>query len=384
VTPDVAVVGGGIVGCATAAFLAAAGASVVLFEQTEIAAGASGRNSGVVQHPFDDVLVGLYRRSLGLYRDLAATMPDDFRLGEEPAGLLLIGRAAARDEAARIAKAWAATYPEARPDLVAGDALLSLEPSLAPDLVACRLDIGYPVVPGSATRAYAALAQRLGAKIVTGAATLATDSGSATGVDVDGRLVAAGSVVVAAGPWTPEVVSGREGPAGSAAWPPIGRSWGVVATVSLERAPGHALEEIDIDIEPDEGSGSVGDGQEGGFGFSLVTAAGSSSLGSTFLPEPPKPSDVLDRIRDRGARYVPAIATASITATRTCARPITRDGRPLIGPIPGIRNAFVAAGNGPWGISTGPGSARLVADLVLGRTETVPAPLDPGRFARDG
>ena len=115
---------------------------------------------------------------------------------------------------------------ETRPELVAGDELLSLEPSLAPDLVACRLDIGYPVVPGSATRAYAALARRLGAKIVTGAATLATDGGSATGVDVDGRQVAAGSVVVAAGPWTPEVVSGR-GSAGSVAWPPIGRSWGV-------------------------------------------------------------------------------------------------------------------------------------------------------------
>ena len=36
----------------------------------------------------DDVLVGLYRRSLGLYRDLAATMPDAFQLGEKPAGLL--------------------------------------------------------------------------------------------------------------------------------------------------------------------------------------------------------------------------------------------------------------------------------------------------------
>jgi len=382
VIPDVAVVGGGIVGCASAAFLAAAGARVVLFEQTGIAAGASGRNSGVVQHPFDDVLVGLYRRSLGLYRDLAATMPEDFQLGEGPAGLLLIGPAAARSEAARIVTAWAATYSETHPELVAGDELLSLEPSLAPDLVACRLDIGYPVVPGSATRAYAALARRLGAKIVTGAATLATDGGSATGVDVDGRQVAAGSVVVAAGPWTPEVVSGR-GSAGSVAWPPIGRSWGVVATVALDRAPGHSLEEIDIDIEPDDGSASDGDGQDGGFGFSLVTAAGSSSLGSTFLPEAPEPAAVLDRIRDRGARYVPAIATGPVTATRTCARPVTPDGRPLIGPIPGIRNAFVAAGNGPWGISTGPGSARLVTDLFLGRTDAVPSPLDPARFAQD-
>jgi glycine/D-amino acid oxidase-like deaminating enzyme len=76
VIADVAVVGGGIVGCATAAFLAAAGARVTLYERAEVGAGASGRNSGIVQHPFDPVLVGLYRRSLGLYRDLEAELPD--------------------------------------------------------------------------------------------------------------------------------------------------------------------------------------------------------------------------------------------------------------------------------------------------------------------
>ena len=50
---EVAVVGGGIVGVAAAAFLAEAGAKVTLAEQAEIGAGASGRNSGAVQHPFD-------------------------------------------------------------------------------------------------------------------------------------------------------------------------------------------------------------------------------------------------------------------------------------------------------------------------------------------
>jgi glycine/D-amino acid oxidase-like deaminating enzyme len=41
----------------------------------------------------------------------------------------------------------------------------------------------------------------------------------------------------------------------------------------------------------------------------------------------------------------------------------------------------VAAGHGPWGISLGPASARLVADLVLGRA-AAPAPaFDPARFA---
>ena len=46
---DIAIVGGGIVGVAAAAFLAEAGAEVTLAEQTEIGAGASGRNSGAVR-----------------------------------------------------------------------------------------------------------------------------------------------------------------------------------------------------------------------------------------------------------------------------------------------------------------------------------------------
>ena len=72
--PDFAVIGGGIVGCSLAAFLAEAGASVVLYEREAIAAGASGRNSGVVQHPLDAALVDLYEESLEHYRDARARL----------------------------------------------------------------------------------------------------------------------------------------------------------------------------------------------------------------------------------------------------------------------------------------------------------------------
>lgn len=245
-TADVAVIGGGIVGTAAAAFLAEAGLRVTIYEATEVAAGASGRNSGVVQQPFDGALVGLYRRSLELYRDLAVADPQAFHLDDEPSGLLLIGPESAAAEAANIAGAWAVAYSEARPELVAGPALRSLEPSLADGLAACRLDIGYPVAPASASRAYAALAERLGVRIAIGSASLALEGAMATGVVIDGRHEPAGAVVVAAGPWTPSVL-------GDVGWPPIGRSWGVVAGLQLERPPRHVLEEIDIDIEPDDG-----------------------------------------------------------------------------------------------------------------------------------
>jgi glycine/D-amino acid oxidase-like deaminating enzyme len=84
VSSDVVVIGGGIAGCATAALLAEAGATVTLYEREAIAAGASGRNSGILQHPMDPVLAPLYEASLALYADL-----DGFEL-PEPAGVLVV------------------------------------------------------------------------------------------------------------------------------------------------------------------------------------------------------------------------------------------------------------------------------------------------------
>jgi glycine/D-amino acid oxidase-like deaminating enzyme len=67
--------------------------------------------------------------------------------------------------------------------------------------------------------------------------------------------------------------------------------------------------------------------------------------------------------------------------TRVCARPQSFDGRPLIGPVPGREGLFVCAGHGPWGISTGPASAALVARLILdGDDGEIPAELRPDRY----
>jgi glycine/D-amino acid oxidase-like deaminating enzyme len=374
VTTDVAVMGGGIVGTAAATFLAEAGLSVTLYESTDIAAGASGRNSGVIQHPFDPVLVSLYEISLALYRALAANPIADFVLPAEPAGLLAVGW----DEtsASSLAHDWLATYPATAPEVVVGSALRNVEPSLADGVVACRLAIGYPVAPAAATRGFAAVAVARGARIRLGdEVRLALRDGAVEGVEAGGRIEPAGVVVVAAGPWTPSLVD----PSG--AWAPIGRSWGVVADIRLPDAPAHVLEELALEIEPDDGAGSTpGAPGVGDVGFSLVTAAGASSLGSTFLDAAPDAKSYVLALRERGARYVPAIADADVRGVRACARPVSLDGRPLVGPVPGLGRAFIAAGNGPWGISTGPGTARLLADLILGIVPGPPAALDPARF----
>jgi glycine/D-amino acid oxidase-like deaminating enzyme len=378
--PDVAVIGGGIVGTATAAFLAAAGLRVRLYERAAIAAGASGRNSGIVQHPFDPVLAGLYRRSVDAYRGLSIEGDAGFTFPDEPAGLLYLGRdvAMAHDEASR----WAAAWPASRPEVLEGSALSALEPAIVGGISACRLAIGYPVEPAAATLAFAELARARGVEIVIGDDVgIAVDGSRAIGVDRAGAVEGAGAVVVAAGPWTPSIVD----PTGS--WRPIRAVWGVVASIALADAPRHGLESIDIDIEPGGDAADGGpDESDAGVDFSLVPVrGGSSALGSTFLTEEPVPADWLDRIRRVGARYVPAVASAPLLGVRHCARPVSLDGRPLVGPASWCEGLWVAAGNGPWGISTGPGTARVLVDRMLDAgSAALPAALAVDRLGVPG
>jgi glycine/D-amino acid oxidase-like deaminating enzyme len=383
--PEVAIVGGGIVGTALAAELAGRGVGVALYERRKVAAGASGRNSGAVWYPADPVLGALYLETLERYRRLAdevrselpASVPErGFRLADEPAGILTLGwaDAALRAQATGIA----AASPAFRATFVGQDDLRRLEPGLADGLAAVRLDIGFPVAPAAACRTFAALAVSRGARIHEGvAARVLRDARAGVGLATDGGVVRPGAVVVAAGPWSPEAVDL------SGAWRPILPYWGVIVELGLDRPPTHVLEEADIDtaIEPD---GGLAEAEDGATGFSLVTAGGRSSLGSTFLPFEPDPRDYERRLREGGARYVPAIATSPTRGLRACARPLALDGRPLVGPVPGIAGVFIAAGHGPWGISTGPASAAHVAALVLGepdpREPAVRSATDAGRF----
>ncbi len=374
-TPDVVVIGGGIVGTSAAAFLARAGASVVLVERDGLASGASGANSGVVQHPFDPVLAGLYRETLDLYRDLAASS-NAFAFPASPAGLLYVSadEAAVRRQAAAIHEA----FPDLELDVVGGSALRALDRALAPDLWACRVDIGFPVMPGASTYAYATLAESLGAVIRLGrTAGLALGGNAVAGVEVDGQRLAAGAVLVAAGPATPSLLdpSGR--------WAPIVARWGVVVEAELPIPPTHVLEEAGIEAVLDTMPAAVA-GASDEVESSVVPLPGACAVGSTFLPSEPDPATWIEPILLRATRFVPAVADAPIRSVRACARPQSVDGRPLIGAVPGRTNLFVCAGHGPWGISTGPASARLVSDLILDGDADIPGELDPGRFDQPG
>ena len=359
---DVAIIGGGIVGCALAAFLAEDGARVRLYERDELAAGASGRNSGLLQHPMDEALSGVFAASAALYAELG----HGFELPAAPVGVLVVSEDAAALEPTRADLA--ARFPELRAEALDPATLHAAEPALAEGLAGFRLDTGLPVPPAAATHAFAARARAAGAELLEGtAATPVVANGRAMGVRIASGEEAAGAVVVAAGPWTSALVDP------TSAWRPIRPLWGVNVELRLAAPPRHAVEEGGIQDLPHA------DGELGPL-FSLVTRDGVSALGSTFLAEPPEPAAVAPALIERGARFVPALGGTHAVSVRACARPMSADGRPLLGPI--SEGLFVAAGHGPWGISLGPGSARLVADAILGRPAAIAPELAAARFGR--
>ena len=361
----VAVIGGGIVGCTAAALLAEAGRSVTLIEATAIAAGASGRNSGAIQHPFDPVLLPLHLETLAMYRDLAET-DLGFAFPSEPAGILLLtdDPEAARSRAAELG----AAFPELNAEALDPDAVAAAEPALSPGWSAVRLATGYPATPDGATRALAARAVKAGATLRIGlAARPWLDDGHVRGVTLDdGQQLSADQVLVAGGPWTPEILERDP------IWPGITRTWGVTVQLELADPPHHILEEGVVHTV------NVATGLDGSL-FSLVAVDGVVTVGSTFVSDQPDPDALAPGLVQRGSAFVPALADATVIGVRLCARPQSFDGHPFIGPVPGVQGLSVCAGHGPWGISTGPGSAALVVDQILGRTDRVPAELRSDR-----
>jgi len=368
---DVVVIGGGIVGTSSAAFLAAAGARVTLVERDGLASGASGANSGVVQHPFDPVLAALYRETLAMYRDLSSA-DVGFRMGAEEAGLIYLSA----DEAAvrRVDRGFADSFPSLDRTVAEGSDLRAIEPAVGPGLWGCRIGIGYPVAPGASTYAYATIAERGGVHVRMGrTASLERRGETGVAVVVDGERLRADAILVAAGPSSPRLID----PTGT--WDPIRERWGVVIETELPTGPTHVLEEAEISAAIGTGTAPSG-GEPDLVDFSLCPLDGIAAVGSTFLARRPDPATWVERILAHASTFVPAVADAPIRGSRACARPQSLDGRPLIGGVPGAPGLFICAGHGAWGISTGPASARLIVDDILGRSPTIAPELDPGRF----
>ena len=185
------ITGAGIIGCSAAAFLAEAGARVTVHDREGIGAGASGRNSGVIQHPYDPALVPLYEASIALHREVVA-------LSHDPAGILLLDPPPGLELPEEL-------HPEHLDD-AHGE-----EPLLRPGIPAIRIRTGWPVGPRAATEAWARRAREAGATF---------------GEPQEGDVT-----LIATGAWTTAV--------------PVRPMWGVTAQLDVRAQ--HVLEEAGVE-----------------------------------------------------------------------------------------------------------------------------------------
>ncbi|WP_038035448.1 FAD-binding oxidoreductase [Thermopetrobacter sp. TC1] len=201
---DVVIVGGGIVGAASAFFLARRGLSVLLLEKGEIGGEQSGRNWGWVRRMGRDPReIPLARRALHLWPRLKEEYGID--TGFVPCGILYLCRTP-RDLRARLR--WFERHAgEAGSDirLLTEKKTAALLPGLSrPVAGAVYAPRDGRAEPERATRAFAKAAEKTGARIREKCAVLALSrtTGRIDGVITEHGEVRAESVVLAAGVWS--------------------------------------------------------------------------------------------------------------------------------------------------------------------------------------
>ncbi|HWE59054.1 MAG TPA: FAD-dependent oxidoreductase [Solirubrobacteraceae bacterium] len=350
---DVAIIGAGIVGCCTAYFLAREGVNVTVHDPSGIAAGASGRNNGIIEHPYECASTPLFDETVEFMRELLGeSMP------ERPVGALLL---APDQDDARELVAHYSQFPELEPALLSPAEATCEEPLLAEGMWGCLLQTGYPISPAEATNAVAERAREAGAEFVLGRP-----------VELERLRASAGDVVVAAGAWSTALLSGVV--AADAVRP----LWGVIVLIDLPRRPRHPI--IEGTVTRGLTTGKI----ENVSPFTLLDSPSWLAVGSTLLEgDEPRAGDWSARLLGQGSRYVPSIAQAPVRGTLVCARPKAYDNRPILGRVPGQDRLWLASGHGGRGMSLGAGSGRLMADAIIaGSDAAIPAALRAARLSR--
>jgi sarcosine oxidase subunit beta len=388
---DVVVVGGGVIGCACAYELARRGVRVVLVERSELAAGASGRNHGLLLAPLDHALVDMAAASRDVYRTTVPEFSLDVHLDPEPIGYLIAAGDSDHERTAARAEADAAVAAGVRVERLDGPDLHDAEPELSPDVAeAWLLDDGFRLDPGALTVALGLLAGRHGAAVqrhltVRG---FLRDGERIRGVVTDDGPIAAGAVVLAAGPWSGTLlraigihlpVIGLRGWLVQLAARPgllshlIGRSgWHtLLGQEALARVRASEL----ADAAPQPPPSSLLQPNLDG----TLLAGGSRQAA---LANEPEDSTVPRTIVREAIRLVPAVADAEVLAAWWGVRPMTPDGRPIVGTL--ADGLVVATGHGSQGVILGAGTGSLVASMLTGEAPPFdPAPFQPARFAWD-
>jgi len=409
---DAVVLGAGIVGTSTALQLAKRGLSVALVDRGKPGEETSYGNAGVIEGNtlfppafppslIDLIRVGLKRTPEANYH--IAALPKvapwlfKFWLASRPKKLLefayamrpIFSRAVAEHEALMTESGslqylrktgWAKIYRSEKtfrlnaPELNLADQLdiayrvldpkemLELEPALKPAFARAIFWPGAASLsnPLAVTRAYDARFEALGGITLTGDARSLKRNGNGWRVDSKYLRSIDPQAVLALGPWSAEVLL----PMGIRL--PLGikrgyhRHYKLQGTVEMRRPV----------VDPDHGY-CVTPMQQG---IRITT-------GAEFADRDAAPTPVqFDRLLPRAREVFPLGETTEPT-TWLGKRPCFPDSRPVIGSAPRQPALWLAYGHAHWGLTLGPVTGRLVADLVTGATPFCdPAPYAAERF----
>ncbi|HTV44063.1 MAG TPA: FAD-dependent oxidoreductase [Stellaceae bacterium] len=356
----VLICGGGVIGAATAYFLACRGVEAIVIERAGLGCAASGKAGGFLARDWCDgtPLAPLAQRSFVLHAELAQQRLGDWGYRRlDTYGGLADGRRHVRLHDPHYELGWLS--PRVRVERRLG----------SPETTA-------QVHPAAFTAALMRAAEARGGRLHAGRVTgIVRRLGSerVTGVAVDGATIEGDVVVIAMGPWSLL----------AAAWLPLPAVFGLKGhslvfdtgaemaadAVFLEyREMGGTMQQPEVFPRPD--------------GTTYVCAISSERPlpldPAAVMPDP----GAIERLEAICAGLSPALTPARIRARQACYRPITADGLPLIGRVPGVAGAYVATGHSVWGILNAPATGEAMAELITeGAARQVDlAPFDPGRM----
>lgn len=371
---EVAIVGGGIIGCATAYYLTRAGVSdVVIIERDSIASGASGYSAGILT-PYsgsnDPGLLALSAASLELHAELAEVLPEitgiDYGYDLKPYLRCAFGEVG-HDEATRFMEDRRAEGLEA--EWLSGDEAREVCDWLRGEVQgACMTEIEPTVDSRLLTQSLLIVATEAGAQAMKGTVAGITNHGVTLN---DGSQIHADAVVSAMGPWTNIVGD----------W--LGYQVPVVPQKG-ELLYMHLPDDEAQGSKQDRPSATMHNMDEGGviltrrLSRTVLGATKEDGLGYDRTPSEYAWEFILPKVQ----RLTDRISQNSVTHHTACLRPMPADGKPYVGKAPGWENVYIASGHWSEGVHYAPLTGKAISDLIVtGNSTNDISAIDAARLA---
>jgi len=379
-TSDVIIIGGGVIGAATAYYLSKRRIKTILVEKNDLASGTSGACDGCIfmQSKKPGRHLELALQSAKLYE----TLPDELECDigyKQSGGMILIES----EEQIAAMRQFTQQQQNAglKVELLEIEDALKIERHLSPKLVGATYSpMDAQVDPLSLTFAFAAAAKHLGAQILTGTevTSIAVTNGKVEGVQTNNGKIVAEIVINAAGVYAPfigkmvgveiPIIPRRGQILVTEPLPPLINSIMLCACYIAAKFKMGSRDKDEGAEKQEDGNSHYTNDAKLGVGTVLEQHHASNILiGSTreFVGYDRRVTIEGMRAVARHAKNIlPILSNVHIIRSFAGLRPYTSDGLPFIGYIGGPEGFLVAAGHEGDGIALAPITGKLMADCV--------------------